>query len=338
MKLSILIPMYNAEDYIGNCIESLLHQNIPEDDYEIIIMDDGSTDNSVALVSEIAKSNNNIKLSTEPNSGAFTTRNKLLKLAQGDYIYNLDADDYIVKDCLKELLLLAETNQLDIIGFDTVETKSLEKKDLTTPILINEVKICSGEQFIENYPHVRHEIWWYFIKKDFIEEHQMSFNNNEYNADVMFTLEALLITDKVGYVPVSIHRYVQTGNSLMRSSDFQIISKRLEYIQMMIHNTSELINGLNDGNHSKTLIDNLKHRRDVFTFFNIANMIRNRFSLEHIKSKIDGFKKINAYPINNFNRYRYNTLQYRILASVINRESLLYFLISIKNIFLKSVK
>ena len=338
MKLSILIPMYNAKDYIGNCIESLLNQNIPEEDYEIIVMDDGSTDNSVAIVSEIAKSHKNIKLHTEPNSGTFTTRNKLLSLAQGDYIYNLDADDYLVKDCLKDLLHLAQTNQLDIIGFDTIETTSLEKVDLTKPISATDLKICSGKQFIENFPHLRHEIWWYFIKKDYLARHNMIFNNNEYNADVMFTLQSLLKADHIGYIPVSLHRYVQTENSLMRSKNFEITSKRLGYIQMMIHNTSELINGLNKENHSEALIDNLKHRRDVFTFFNIVNMIRNRFSLKYIKSRIKEFKETGAYPISDFNLYRYNTLQYRIMVSIVNSESLLYILISIKNLFLKPVK
>lgn len=323
--------MYNAQNYIGNCIESLLNQNIPDDDYEIIIIDDGSRDNSVAIVDGYVKSHKNIRLYKEPNAGAFTTRNKLLKFAKGNYIYNLDADDYVVHNCFEELLKSAEENRLDIIGFKTKETSDLSELNLNDSIESDKVKLCSGLEFIENHPLLRHEIWWYFIKRDFMLEHDMVFNTNEYNADVMFTLKALLKAKNVGYHPISIHRYVQTEDSLMRSNDFSIVKKRLEYIQMMIGNTSELINDVK-GKHSNTLVINMEHRRDVFTFFNIINMIRNAFRTDYVKEKILMFKSVDAYPIQNFNRHRYNTFQYRILAGIINNEKLLLALISLKNI------
>jgi glycosyltransferase involved in cell wall biosynthesis len=337
MKLSVLIPMYNAKNYIGNCLECLLNQNISEDDYEIIIIDDGSKDNSVELVEGYMSQNKNISLHKEPNAGAYTTRNKLLKLAKGDYIYNLDADDYIVSNCLSELLNIAETNQLDIIGFDTVETSALDKTEIAQPINENNAELSSGVKFIEDHPHLRHEIWWYFIKRDFMLERNMTFNNNEYNADVVFTLEALLKSEKVGYLPISIHRYVQTQDSLMRSKNFDITRKRIEYIQMMIANSSHLINDVK-GKQSNVLLNNLEHRRDVFTFFNIVNMIRNPFSITYVKDRIKTFKSVKAYPIKNFNDYRYNTFRYRILASVLNKEKVLYTLISIKNMFIKTIQ
>ena len=338
MKLSILIPMYNAKSYIGNCIESLLDQNIPKDDYEIIIIDDGSSDDSVDIVSAYAKLHHNIKLFKEPNSGAYTTRNKLLKLAKGDYIYNLDADDYIVNNCLAELLQIAENNQLDIIGFETEETSDLDRRDLSEKIASNKAELCTGIEFIENHPHLRHEIWWYFIRKDFMLEHKMVFNTNEYNADVIFTLEALLKASKIGYLPASVHRYVQTQNSLMRSKNIDITRKRIEYIQMMIKNSSNLINSLDKKTYSDTLLDNMKHRRDVFTFFNIVSMIRNPFGITYIKDKIETFKSVDAYPIKTFNKYRYNSLRYRLLIPLLNSEYLIYALVLTKNLFSKTIK
>ncbi len=337
MKLSILIPMYNAKNYIGNCIDSIINQDISKNDYEIIIIDDGSKDNSVDLVKAYAKQYKNISLHQEPNSGAYSTRNKLLKLAKGDYIYNLDADDYIVRNCLGALLKIAESKQLDIIGFDTFETSNLDKFDLPGPIELNGAILSSGKELIEEHIHFRHEIWWYFIKKDFILEHNMSFNKNEYNADVMFTIKALLKAKNVGYLPISIHRYVQTQDSLMRSKNFDITKKRIEYIQMMIGNTSRLINSLKQDSNSGVLIKNMSYRRDVFTFFNIINILRNPLSLEYIKTKIKTFKATGAYPINNFNNYRYSGLRYRLLAAIVNNEKLLYALTSIKNLFSKPI-
>ncbi|BAO77197.1 glycosyltransferase family 2 protein [Winogradskyella sp. PG-2] len=338
MKLSILIPMFNAKNYIGNCIDSLLNQDLSQDDYEIIIMDDGSKDNSVEIVKAYIKKHKNISLYQESNSGAFSTRNKLLKLAKGDYIYNLDADDYIVHNCLAIFLNIAESKQLDIIGFDTIETSDLDKLELTKSIDLETVEYITGKELIENYIHYRHEIWWYFIKRDFLIKHNMVFNNNEYNADVMFTLEALIKSEKVGYFPISIHRYVQTENSLMRSTNWEVVRKRIEYLQMMIGNSSQLINTLNTGSNSEVLLENMRYRRDIFTFFNIINMLRNPFSLSYVKSKITVFKSLGAYPINNFNNFKYSGIHYRILLFIINNQSFLNTLFLVKNWFTKSFK
>jgi glycosyltransferase involved in cell wall biosynthesis len=330
--------MYNAKNYIGNCIESLVNQDISEDDYEIIIIDDGSKDNSVAIVNGYIEKHKNIILYQEPNSGAYTTRNKLLKLAKGDYIYNLDADDYITRNCLSELLQIAESNQLDLIGFKTKETLSLEKFDSDKPIDSEPLELLIGKQFIENHAHFRFEIWWYFIKKDFLLEHSMSFTQNEYNADVVFTLAALLKSDKVGFIPVALHRYVQTQDSLMRSKNFDITRKRIQYIQMMIGNKSQLLNELNTKTESSLLLKNLNYRRDIFTFFNILDMLRNPFALSVVKEKIKAFKDVGAYPMKSLNHYRYSGLKYRVLRFMLNNETLLFSLIGIKNLFKKPIR
>lgn len=338
MKLSVLIPMYNAENYISNCIDSLLDQDLEEEDYEIIIMDDGSTDNSVTIVNEYRALHNNIVLKTETNSGSNTTRNKLFKLAKGDYIYYFDADDYIVSNCLGELLKKAANNELDVVGFETIQTLILDDNKLSHPITSKDIILSSGKAFIEDNPHLRYEIWWYFIKRDFMLEHNMSFNTNEYNGDVIFTLEVLLKANKLGHLPVSIHRYVQTQHSVMRNKNVEAVNKRIGYLNMMIVSTSQLINEIKTEGNSEVLIQNISHRRDVFTFFNIIGMIRNSFSSESMKLQIKAFRDVDAYPIKQFNHYRYNSLLYRSLVSLVNQEKILYPLLSVRNVFSKPNK
>ena len=336
MKLSILIPMYNAQDYIGNCIESLLDQNISEDHYEIIIMDDGSIDNSFEIVSKYCNDHQQIKLLKQANAGAYTARNKLLKLAKGDYIYNLDADDYIVKNCLKPLLDLAEEENLDIIGFKTKETTLLSDNVFDGSLTKDHLNVSSGVKFLEQYPHVRHETWWYFIKRESLLEKDLNFSSNQYNADVMFTLKALLSANSVGFIEASLHRYVQTENSIMRSQDSEVSRKRMAYMQMMIIDKSKLINTMKSQNHSEVLIQNLSHRRDVFTFFNLIKMFRSTLPLAYIKDVVQSLKTVDAYPIKDFNNHIYNTLQYRILRKIVNVESIFYSIIALKRLFSKS--
>ncbi len=329
--------MYNAEEFIGNCIESLLRQNIPEHDYEIIIMDDGSSDSSIAIVNDFTLKHQNIKLYAESNVGAYSTRNKLLKLAKGDYIYNLDADDYLVDNCLGSLIKIAEDHSLDLIGFETKETTQLNQSELHNPIKNSDVELSSGSSFISNHRYLRHEIWWYFIRREFIEHHNMTFNQNEYNADVVFTLEALLKSDKIGYLPLSIHRYVQTPNSLMRSQQFEILAERMMYLQMMILDKSKLINSINIefASTEDKLIDNLTYRRDVFTFFNILNIYRNPFSVSYLKKHIASYKSVQAFPIKNFIGKEYHSVAYKSLLFFVNRPFLIYPFLRLKNVFVK---
>ncbi len=106
--ISILIPLYNAEKYISETIESALAQTY--DNIEILIFDDGSTDNSLSIALEYEKKYLNIKVFTHKNSGAQITRNKLFELSSGEYIQYLDADDLLHKDKIK--------NQMDILKYE----------------------------------------------------------------------------------------------------------------------------------------------------------------------------------------------------------------------------
>ena len=92
-KISVIIPVYNAEKTIRRCLESIMSSEYEE--YEVILIDDGSTDNSVSIISEFANRNRRIKIFTQPNSGPSAARNKGLTLAEGEIIAFVDSDDYV---------------------------------------------------------------------------------------------------------------------------------------------------------------------------------------------------------------------------------------------------
>ena len=102
MKLSIIIPVYNTEDYIRQCIESVL--NIKNIQTEIVVVNDGSTDKSLAILEEYAEKNNNIKIITQENQGASAARNTGIRVCTGDYIYFLDSDDWIDTDSFEKII------------------------------------------------------------------------------------------------------------------------------------------------------------------------------------------------------------------------------------------
>lgn len=95
MKLSIIVPMYNVEQYIEKCLKSLLNQDLSRDDYEILIINDGSKDRSKHIVNEYMKNNKNIRMINQKNGGQSKARNTGIDNAKGEYLFFVDSDDYI---------------------------------------------------------------------------------------------------------------------------------------------------------------------------------------------------------------------------------------------------
>lgn len=118
MKVSFILPIYNVEKYLSECVESILAQTYS--DFEILLVDDGSPDNCTALCDEWAKKDNRIKALHKPNGGLSDARNYGLEHAQGDYVVFVDSDDFWVnKDCLQRLMNVVDAHpECDFIGFN----------------------------------------------------------------------------------------------------------------------------------------------------------------------------------------------------------------------------
>ncbi|GHV57539.1 hypothetical protein FACS1894182_06640 [Bacteroidia bacterium] len=119
IRLSIIIPFYNIEKYISQCLESVYSQDIPESDYEVICVNDCSPDNSRDIVLEYQQQHDNlILIEHEENKKQGGARNTGLRAARGEYVWFIDSDDYIRPNCIKHLLDTLDKNDLDLVFFD----------------------------------------------------------------------------------------------------------------------------------------------------------------------------------------------------------------------------
>ena len=137
-KLSIIVPMYNAEKYIETCLDSILNSNLSKKDYEIIIVNDGSKDKSPEIAKTYASQYSNIIYLNQENQGQSTARNNGIKNCNGEYVWFVDADDAIERDLLKILKLLSENPNIDILGIqlkDVNEDYSFLNYSCTQPTL-----------------------------------------------------------------------------------------------------------------------------------------------------------------------------------------------------------
>ena len=115
MKLSIIVPVYNVADYLPKCLDSLLAQDLPQNEYEIIVVNDGSTDNSGNIAQQYADKYANITLINQANQGLSGARNTGIKCAKGDYIQFVDSDDYVDIHLFERLQHIIEQYDPDII-------------------------------------------------------------------------------------------------------------------------------------------------------------------------------------------------------------------------------
>ena len=103
VKLSIIIPVYNTEEYLPRCLNSCLEQDLPANEYEIIAINDGSSDNSLQILNAYALKYPNIRVINQENRGLGATRNRGLNLAIGEYIWFVDSDDWVLENCLLDI-------------------------------------------------------------------------------------------------------------------------------------------------------------------------------------------------------------------------------------------
>lgn len=192
IKVSVIVPVYNVEDYLVECLESLVSQTLKE--IEIICVNDGSTDGSMAILEDYKKKYPAIKVFTKPNGGLSDARNFGLKHATGEYIAFVDSDDYVHVNMLKVLYEAMIDAQADLCVSQIKEVYQTEKKDL---IDHNEI-----------YPMLGHPtVWNKLYKHEWIKMFDIEFPVGLWYEDNVFTYKYLLNQPKIVYVEDFLYYY-----------------------------------------------------------------------------------------------------------------------------------
>jgi len=185
MMLSFVLPTYNMEAYLGRCLDSLLHQDLANDDYEIIVVNDGSKDNTLAVAEDYKSQNQNIVIVDKPNGGIGSARNAGLHVANGEYIYCVDPDDYIAPNVLGTLKSVIKEHNLDVMAFDFVDLPmdvlTVENRPVSVP---DKIKVSTGIDFI-GQQNFTNECWWLIVKKSLLERHKIQFMEDRLMEDVV---------------------------------------------------------------------------------------------------------------------------------------------------------
>lgn len=212
-RISIIIPVYNAEKFIRECLESIYKQRMNENTFEVIIVNDGSKDQSMEMIKELTKTHCNLKIINQSNSGVSIARNNGLQIADGNYIWFIDADDILTDNCLKEIIDVSERNDLDILKIAHMQLKDSAKDKLgafVIPSLHSYLCKSGQEGFIENFNPNEGYVWQYIFKRNFLTEYNLQFLEHIiFCEDWFFSISALLTAKKFMSIPLQAYIYRQ---------------------------------------------------------------------------------------------------------------------------------
>lgn len=222
MELSIIIPAYNAEKNIGKTIESILNQTFT--DFELIIINDGSTDRTESVIREFQKKDDRIRYYFIKNSGSAVARNIGLKYAMGNYIGFVDADDLIDKTMYEKLVTITYFHNVDIVGssYERIEGVNHIPEKTYFPKgyydkgkIIKEIYpvLIAPSNMLETFPK---NIWSKIFHRDLIKKNEITFLSKlRTSEDVMFTIECMLFANSFYYLPdEKLYKYIYNKESI----------------------------------------------------------------------------------------------------------------------------
>lgn len=225
--ISFIVPLFNAEEYVENCLNSLLNQGIDENDYEILVINDGSTDSSSLKVEAISKNNECIRLINKENGGVSSARNIGIKLSRGEYLCFVDADDYIVENGISNLMKQLNGIILpDIIKFSSITVDSYFKELNILDYGYN--KVCTIDEFIKKKGYGTF-VWGQLIRRSLIIDKGIEFENYVVSEDTLFSI--ILYSKNANNTIIeshaNIYRYVVRPKSAVNNYTYSHLEKQL---------------------------------------------------------------------------------------------------------------
>lgn len=243
-QVSVVIPVYNTEAYVEEAVRSIMNQTLK--DIEIIIIDDGSTDNSLSVIKELASEDNRIEWFTQTNMGQSVARNVGLQKSTGEFVYFMDSDDILVDDALESCYYNCVQNNLDFTFFDaiTITYKGLACNDYNRQNQFPD-QIYSGIEILNvmlNKHIYRVPPWLHFIRRAFLIKENITFDTSfRIFEDQIFSARLYLAAERVCYIPnFFFKRRIRTHSLIAQSYSFDKVKTYFKVADVLL----DLRNGL----------------------------------------------------------------------------------------------
>ena len=292
MLLSVIIPCFNVEKYIEKCILSVINNDLDLRDLEIILVDDESPDNTVSIVKNMIRSYAKIKLISQKNKGLGGARNTGVLNASGDYVLFLDADDYLKKNALKNVITFASENKLDILEYGAIGVT--EKYDEVYRYSKSTDIILSGFEYLDNTNYMNSACNKLYAVS-FLNNYGLRFEERIFIEDFEFNTRAFYYAKRVKAVEDILGCFVQTSNSITRNISIEKNSKMLSDIEEVIDLTIKFQQ--EESNFSSKVRKVFKERIAFLTTTLLFNLIKLSIDKKQCKLIIENLKLKKLYPV-----------------------------------------
>ena len=254
MKLSIIVPVYNVADYLPKCLDSLLAQNLPQNEYEIIVVNDGSTDNSGDIAQQYADKYANITLINQTNQGLSGARNTGIKQAKGDYIQFVDSDDYLEENVLGGLMKQVVKDNLDVLRFKyqnvRINNESNEyeifKPYKSDSFLFDDYspKVTDGVTFLNKRFGTACYAVMFIIRTNILDN--CTFKSDIYFEDTEWTPRMLLKAERIASSDTIEYNYLMREGSITkavnRDKQRKVVEDKIRLIDSLLEHSKDLEN------------------------------------------------------------------------------------------------
>ncbi len=316
VSLSIIIPVYNVERYLPVCLESIVQQHLA--DYEVIMVDDGSTDGSGAICDEFAERYPEFRVIHKENGGVSAARNRGIEEAKGEYILFLDSDDFLVPDAIKPLLELAGDNKLDVLGFGyrvvPENVASAPPADTEEP---QHIQILDGFEYISRYNYTA-QVWWYLVRRELLIKNNLRLPVGHVLEEAAFNMRLFLMSKCLAQVPNVAYCYRNRASSIMHIADKEHVSKMLADYIFAASSMNEAIEEYRDKLHGECY-ERCRTRRDSYVMFGALRA----FKLGKVKEYLQEAKRNNLYPFKKLSEVDYPGLKFKLLQWCVSKPRLL---------------
>lgn len=284
--------MYNVEQYIKKCVASTFNQGLSESEFEVIMINDESPDNSLNLAENIAKSHTNIKVVSQKNKGLGGARNTGIKQAKGEYLLFLDADDYLLPNAFENITDIALNNKLDILEFGSQGVLPNGKISYTVAMHSNG-KIYSGVEYFNRFKYMNSACNKLYNRKLLIENdnlflEKIYIEDFEFNTRVFFHSKRVMAINNIGA------HYLQSPDSITRNTSEQKKKKMLNDLIHVLRLTKAFSQNVTQNTANQTYFNYRLCFINVTIFY---QLLKNKKSFKDIIKVKKELKKENLFYV-----------------------------------------
>lgn len=316
MKLSIIIALYNTDKYIAKCIESIYDKmELSDDEFEVVVINDGSTDRSASIVRSYFNKKKNLILLNKKNGGQSSARNLGFTVAKGKYFFCLDSDDFVDASKLKQALDLCIKLDLDLLPIDADKyDENYNKLNLNSPSYKSFTDITTGGEFM-NSKLIIGSMCKYLYKREILENNNLKLTEGIFHEDEEFVTKFISHSKKIIKIDLLVYHQVIRSNSTMNSKSVKHREKLLYDLTTVVSNLDNYSCNFQDGSLENIGIRKKSNQILMSLFLRLKSESINKKTTIEILSKL---KEFNLMPIN----LKYLSMKYWPIAIIFNNNIL----------------